>query len=173
MPTLVNPESDLLADDSIQQTEQAPSDEALEQLLPAAEQGVGGKDEDAMNLQELAAENADGNSVVHHPGVAEGANVPFHLDGDATAPSRALTEPERRKRMSDDVLVAFFCDMLEKASSQPFCIKKTGSGELKRKCTCLHLLRDPVLRLPVAKYLVSLECNSKQVKDQLLLDWCI
>ena len=51
MPTLVNPESDLLADDFIQQAEQAPSDEALEQLFTAAEQGVGGQD--AMNLPEL------------------------------------------------------------------------------------------------------------------------
>ena len=60
---------------------------------------------------------------------------------------------------------------METTSSQPFCIKKTSSGVLKRQCTCLHVLRDPVLRLPVARYLASLERKSKQSKDELVLEW--
>ena len=47
MPTVVNTEIDLVADDLataafIQQAEQAPSEEALQQLLPAAEQATEG-----------------------------------------------------------------------------------------------------------------------------------
>ena len=163
MPTVVNPELQLLADDFIQQANQAPSEKALEQLLPADEQGVRG--EDGMNPQELAAANPDGNGVPHYPGVALGANVPD------TAPSHDQTEPERRRKMSDDVLVSFLCDLLQTAVSQPFCIKKTGSGVLLRKCMCLHLLWDSVLCLMVAKYIASLEHKTTQTKDQLLLNW--
>ena len=161
MPHHANPELELVADDFIQQSEQGmsdDSDEALEQLLPAAEQDVEG--EDAMNLTELFSSNADGNDVA-----LEQLLPAAEQDVDTTAASRAETEPERRKKMSDEVLLAFFVNFLVDASSQPFCTK--------RKCTCLHLLRGPVLRLPVAKYLANLERKSKRVKDQLLLEWYI
>ena len=64
MPHHANPELELVADDFIQQAEQGmsdDSDEALGQLLPAAEQDMEG--EDAMNLTELLSANADGNGV--------------------------------------------------------------------------------------------------------------
>ena len=116
MPHHANPELELVADDFIQQSEQGmsdDSDEALEQLLPAAEQDVEG--EDAMNLTELFSSNADGNDVA-----LEQLLPAAEQDADTTAASRAETEPERRKKMSDEVLLAFFDNMLAEASSQPF-----------------------------------------------------
>ena len=96
------------------------------------------------------------------------ANVPFIQD--ASQHSRE-TEPERRAKMSIGELILFFGDHLETTSSQPFCVKKTGYGVLKGKCTCLHVLQDPVLRLTVARYLANLEQKSKQSKDELVLEW--
>ena len=96
------------------------------------------------------------------------ANVPATQDASQHRPE---TEPERRAKMSIGELILFFGDILETTSSQPFCVKKTSSGVLKRQCTCLHVLRDPVLRLPVARYLASLERKSKQSKDELVLEW--
>ena len=95
-------------------------------------------------------------------------NVPATQDASKHRPE---TEPERRAKMSIGELILFFGDLFETASSQPFCVKKTNSGVLKRQCTCLHVLRDPVLRLPVARYLASLERKSKQSKDELVLKW--
>ena len=105
MPHHANPELELAADDFIQQSEQGMSDysdEALEQLLPAPEQDVEG--EDAMNLTELFSSNADGNDVAPLEQLLPAAEQ----DADTTAASRAETEPERRKKMSDEVLLAFF-----------------------------------------------------------------
>ena len=73
--------------------------------------------------------------------------------------------------MDDEDLFVLYCDLVEDASMKPKCRKKTGGGQLIHDCTCLHVLRDPNLRLPVAKYLANLARKSKEEKDQLIIEW--
>ena len=133
---------------------------------------VGGQREESLEgeleLLPPAAEDGIVDPVLPIGAGGLNANVPATQDASQHCPE---TEPERRAKMSIGELILFFGDLLETASSQPFCVKKTSSGVLKRQCTCLHVLRDPVLRLPVARYLASLERKSKQSKDELVLEW--
>ena len=104
MPHVTNPELELVADDFIQQAEQGmsesdESDEALEHPLPAAEQDVEG--EDATISVAAPSEEVLTDMVV------EALLPAAEQDVDTTAASCAETEPERRKKMSDEVLLAF------------------------------------------------------------------
>lgn len=73
---------------------------------------------------------------------------------------------------------------MEKASKEDYhCPMMTGGASRKTKsgkggdkpsggCTCLHILRDSVLRSPVVRYLFNMERNkSKEEKDQVICDW--
>ena len=47
----------------------------------------------------------------------------------------------------------------------------TRRHEVTKPPTCLHILQDPVLCLPVARYIANLERKSKQSKDGRVLEW--
>ena len=124
--------------------------------------------EGELELLPFAAEDGIVNPVLPIGAGGLNTNVPATHDASQYP---CETEPERLAKTGICELILFFDDHLETASSQPFCVKKTGYGVLKWTCTCLHVLQDPVLRLPVVRYLASLERQSKQSKDEFVLEW--
>ena len=59
---------------------------------------------------------------------------------------------------------------IEAEAQKPFCKNKFGPGVLK--CSCLHVLQNPTLRLPVAKFCVEdVDSKSKTEVDQRVCDW--
>ena len=141
------------------------AEQASKELLPpASEQEIaeGGAKGSIIGGWDRAAATCRRDGIVNPvlPIGAGGLNANVPATQDASQHHRE-TEPERRAKMSIGELILFFGDLLETASSQPFCVKKTSSGVLKRQCTCLHVLQDPVLRLPVVRCLASLERKSK------------
>ena len=73
--------------------------------------------------------------------------------------------------MTDEDLFVLFYELVDNAAAEPCCTKKTGGGELKRDCTCLHILRNSGYCACVAKFLMSLERKGKAAKDQVIADW--
>lgn len=60
--------------------------------------------------------------------------------------------------------------LIKNAAHASKCVKRTGSGTLRKDCMCLHVLRESRLRGPVVEFLCELQGKHKQETDQYLID---
>jgi len=102
----------------------------------------------------------------------------FNEEDDVMSPAKEKATKKKyapgRKKVSRNKLPfeevqIYFDELLDDAAVAECCKKKTGGGTMK--CTCLHLLCDPKLREPVARFMATMDRTTKSVVDQKILDW--
>ena len=154
-------------------TVDAPSDEELEEIEGEAES----------DPKEIIPLTTGNESIPGEEGTRKRKSDGMHdelpsLPGSAVSVSFSTQGKSNRKKSKRELnksrpttdLILEQEAWIEAEAQKPFCKNKFGPRVLK--CSCHHVLRNPTLRLPVAKFCVEdVDSKSKTEVDQRVCDW--